>query len=196
MSDVLSLTLHQKDNYFYLFLDDLAVEIHWIHPHQSLPRWDGLAIYLKAKRKQSSGYYKRTKNDKIIYIYINTIYAQTVETQNCWNYIEFTCFIKCVNCACLSPCSWIFSSMARVCEMCFLKERQFFFAINLAITKTTRQQDNKGRFCNNSEIDTLISERLSVENKAKLSQLEIVNNYCEEGVLCFQLRESRFVLYR
>ena len=30
---------------------------------------------------------------------------------------------------------------------------------------------NKGRFCNNSEIDTLISKRFSVENKAKLSQL-------------------------
>ena len=30
---------------------------------------------------------------------------------------------------------------------------------------------NKGRFCNNSEIETLISKRLYVENKAKLSQL-------------------------
>ena len=30
---------------------------------------------------------------------------------------------------------------------------------------------NKGRFCNNSEVDTLISKRLSVENKSKLSQL-------------------------
>ena len=30
---------------------------------------------------------------------------------------------------------------------------------------------NKGRFCNNSQIDTLISKWLSVENKAKLSQL-------------------------
>ena len=28
---------------------------------------------------------------------------------------------------------------------------------------------NKGRYCNNSEIDTLISKRSSVENKAKLS---------------------------
>ena len=34
---------------------------------------------------------------------------------------------------------------------------------------------NKGRFCNNNEIDTLISKQLSVENKAKRSQLEIVN---------------------
>ena len=34
---------------------------------------------------------------------------------------------------------------------------------------------NKGRCCNNSEIDTLISKRLPVENKARLSQLEIVN---------------------
>ena len=30
---------------------------------------------------------------------------------------------------------------------------------------------NKGRFRNNSKIDTLISKRLSVENKAKLSHL-------------------------
>ena len=29
---------------------------------------------------------------------------------------------------------------------------------------------NKGTFCNNSEIDTLISNGLSVENKVKLSQ--------------------------
>ena len=37
---------------------------------------------------------------------------------------------------------------------------------------------NKGRFCNNSEIDTLISKRLSVKNKAKLSQLEIQTFLC------------------
>ena len=56
---------------------------------------------------------------------------------------------------------------------------------------------NKGRFCNNSEVDTLILKRLSVENKAKLSQLEIVNmQYCGGGVLSVQLREFRFVLYR
>ena len=30
---------------------------------------------------------------------------------------------------------------------------------------------NKGKFCNNSEIDTLIYKRLCLENKAKLSQL-------------------------
>ena len=34
---------------------------------------------------------------------------------------------------------------------------------------------NKGRFWNKSEIDTLISKRLSGKNKAKLSQLEIIN---------------------
>ena len=33
-------------------------------------------------------------------------------------------------------------------------------------------QHNKGRLCYNSKIDTLISKRLSIENKAKLSQLE------------------------
>ena len=47
---------------------------------------------------------------------------------------------------------------------------------------------NKGRFCKNSDIDTLISKRPSVENKAKLSQLEIVNKqYRRGGVLSFQL---------
>ena len=35
---------------------------------------------------------------------------------------------------------------------------------------------NKGRFCNNTKINTLISKRLSIEeSKAKLSQLGIVN---------------------
>ena len=29
--------------------------------------------------------------------------------------------------------------------------------------------DNKGRFCSNSDIDTLISKRLFMENKVKLS---------------------------
>ena len=42
---------------------------------------------------------------------------------------------------------------------------------------------NKGRFCYNIQIDTLISKWLSVENKAKLSQLKIVNKqYCGGGV--------------
>ena len=58
-------------------------------------------------------------------------------------------------------------------------------------------QQTRADLCNNSEIDTLISKRLSVENKAKLSQLEILNKqYCGGGVLGFQLREFRFVLYR
>ena len=54
---------------------------------------------------------------------------------------------------------------------------------------------NKGRFYNNSKIDTLISRRLSVENKAKFSKLKIVNtvNNRGVGVLSFQLREFRFV---
>ena len=56
---------------------------------------------------------------------------------------------------------------------------------------------NKGRFCNNSEIYQLILKRLSVENKAKLSQMKIVDKqYCGRGVLSFQLGEFRFVLYR
>ena len=58
-------------------------------------------------------------------------------------------------------------------------------------------EENKGRFCNNSEVDILISKRLSVEKKAKLSQLEIENiQYCGGGVFSFQLREFRFVIYR
>ena len=48
-----------------------------------------------------------------------------------------------------------------------------------------------------SETDKLISKRLCVENKAKLSQLENVNKqYLGGVVLSFQLRELRFVLYR
>lgn len=55
---------------------------------------------------------------------------------------------------------------------------------------------NKGRFCSIGEIDALISGRLYVEGKAKLSQLEIINQqYCGGDVLIFQLREFRFVLY-
>ena len=56
--------------------------------------------------------------------------------------------------------------------------------------------NNKGRFGENREIDTLITKRLYVENKAKLSQLEIVNKQYCGGVVSFQLREFRFVLYR
>ena len=40
----------------------------------------------------------------------------------------------------------------------------------LIILITTRFFVDKGRFCNNSEIDILTSKRLSVENKAKLSE--------------------------
>ena len=55
----------------------------------------------------------------------------------------------------------------------------------------------KGRFDNNSEIGALVSKRLYVENKAKLSELKIVNKqYCRGDVLSFQLREFHFVLYR
>ena len=39
------------------------------------------------------------------------------------------------------------------------------------IVSNTSLATNKGRFGNNSQIDILISKRLSVENKAKLSQL-------------------------
>ena len=40
-------------------------------------------------------------------------------------------------------------------------------------------------FCKDSEIYTLISRRLSVENKAKLSQLETQNNF--SAVLLFAI---------
>ena len=63
-------------------------------------------------------------------------------------------------------------------------------------TRTTPCWNNEGKFCNNIKIDTLISKRLFAENKAKLSQLEIVNQqYCGGGV-SFQMREFCFVLYR
>ena len=39
----------------------------------------------------------------------------------------------------------------------------------VAKTSFNQPSQNKGRFCNNSEIDTFISKLLSVENKAKLS---------------------------
>ena len=53
----------------------------------------------------------------------------------------------------------------------------------------------RGRFSNNSQIDSLISKRLSVENKAKLYQLETQNTSSAVLlILNFQLREFRFVL--
>ena len=56
-----------------------------------------------------------------------------------------------------------------------------------------RGPKNKGRFCNNNENDTLISKWVSVENKAKLSQLEIV----KKTILrrrCFELPIERVLL--
>ena len=56
---------------------------------------------------------------------------------------------------------------------------------------------NMGRFFNNSEICTRISKQLSIENKAKLSQLETQNISSAVLFICnFQLREFRLVLYR
>ena len=55
---------------------------------------------------------------------------------------------------------------------------------------------NKGRFCNNSEINTLISKRLYVKNNARLSQLETQNTSALLFNLNFQLREFHFVLHR
>ena len=59
------------------------------------------------------------------------------------------------------------------------------------------RDSNKDRFCDHSEIDTLISKQLSVENKEKLSQLETQNTSSVVlFIYIFQLREFRFVLYR
>ena len=56
---------------------------------------------------------------------------------------------------------------------------------------------NKGIFCNNTGIDTLISKRFSVESNVILSQLETQKNFSAVLSICnFQLREFRFVLYR
>ena len=41
----------------------------------------------------------------------------------------------------------------------------------LSVENKAKLSTNKGRFYNNTKIDTLILKRLSVENKAKLSQL-------------------------
>ena len=46
--------------------------------------------------------------------------------------------------------------------------------------KVKLSQLTRGRFCNNSENDTLISKRLSVENKAKLSQLTR-SRFCDKS---------------
>ena len=77
------------------------------------------------------------------------------------------------------------------------KENIFYISTNnLSIRFVYSLWCNKGRFCNNSEMDTLISKRLPVENKEKLSQLEIVNKqYCGGGVF-LESWEFRFVLYR
>ena len=40
-----------------------------------------------------------------------------------------------------------------------------------SVENIAKLSTNKGKLCNNSEIDTLISKQLSVENKAKFSQL-------------------------
>ena len=55
---------------------------------------------------------------------------------------------------------------------------------------------NKGRVCNNSKIDTLISKRLYVENKAKLSQLtraEFVTIAKWAKILCLQSSVSDLI---
>ena len=88
---------------------------------------------------------------------------------------------------CRNPLTWILGP-SPACRPIWNKYRNSFK--NLGAEK-------KGRFCNNSEIDALNSKRLSVENKAKLSQME--TNCTSSAVLfiCnFQLREFRFVLYR
>ena len=49
----------------------------------------------------------------------------------------------------------------------------------------------KDRFCNNSEINTLILKQLSVKNKAKLCQLETQNIFPGESVALFST-DNRF----
>ena len=46
----------------------------------------------------------------------------------------------------------------------------------ISIRKTNLHQDNEGRLCNNSEIDTIVSKRWSLENKAKLSATTFLTN--------------------
>ena len=78
------------------------------------------------------------------------------------------------------------------------------FNINKSVNSTGEY--NKGRSCNNSKIDTLISKRSSVENKAKLSQLETQNTFSavlfylqfpvERASLCslHKFKENQFLL--
>ena len=51
--------------------------------------------------------------------------------------------------------------------------------------QTETLSTKNGRFCNNSEIDTLISKPLSVENKPKLSQLAVPLMYPRVFILVF-----------
>ena len=80
-------------------------------------------------------------------------------------------------------CSWLLF----YCSYCFY----YIFAIVIGYCSIV---NNKGRFCNNCKIDTLISKWLSVEKKAKLSQLETQNTSSTVlFIFNFQLREFYFL---
>ena len=53
---------------------------------------------------------------------------------------------------------------------CFFWIIQPIIHYSFGLFKLTVRQNKKGRLCNNSKIETIISKQLSVENKAKLSQ--------------------------
>ena len=79
-------------------------------------------------------------------------------------------------------CAWVESFAVAPCkafEAATIQHRASYnkgedntnFKATICREQSETLSTNKGRFCNNSEIDRLISKRLSVENKVKLSQL-------------------------
>ena len=54
-------------------------------------------------------------------------------------------------------------------RFCNISEVDTLISMWLSVENKAKLSTNKGRFYNNSDIDTLISKQLSVENKAKLS---------------------------
>ena len=97
-----------------------------------------------------------------------------------WNkwLIILQCFATPVACAFITKSKYwlllllkcLHDSPTRVDFVTIAKLTHYFRAI-ICREQSETLSTNKGRLCNNSQIDTLNSKRLSVENKAKLSQL-------------------------
>ena len=84
-----------------------------------------------------------------------------------WNY-SLIRFVICLVNTPINMLVWMFSkqnSALSAAKFIYLNIQVFYWNFGFS----EGWQINKGRFCYNSEIDTLISKRLSLENKAKLS---------------------------